>query len=226
MFLMVYPPSEPPSFPLYVRLTPSRNGITVRWSPPAEDGGRADLYYEVIRSDHNNTRLYNTSVYHNTSSRSYTFSGLNPFTEYCVRVTAHNGVSDQDPNGTHLRTVEECVTTSEARMYKQQYLLNSQIKFFNTFCILFPTTAPGVVTGVQGTYPYVVWNPPEQPNGVITGYRLTFTRSGTSRSITTDNDQTFYTIQSSGIPWISGSFSVSVSSCIVNSGVYMCMVIV
>ena len=120
----------PPSGPQNVGLTPSRNSITVRWSPPAEDGGRTDLYYEVIRSDHNNTRSYNTKVYHNTNSRSYTFSGLNPFTEYCVRVTAHNGVSDQDPDRTHLRTVEECITTLEARMYKQQYLLNSMFSPF------------------------------------------------------------------------------------------------
>ena len=111
--------SGPPSAPQNVGLTLARNSITVRWSPPAEDGGRTDLYYEVSRSDHDDTRSFNPSVYRNRNSRSYTFSGLNPFTEYCVRVTAHNGVSDQDPDGTHLRTVEECTATSEARMYKQ-----------------------------------------------------------------------------------------------------------
>ena len=74
--------------------------------------------------------------------------------------------------------------------------------------LLFP--GPGIVTGVQGIYPYVVWNPPQQPNGVITGYRLTFTRSGTSRTVTTSNDQTFYVIQSTDIPWTSGSFTVTV----------------
>ena len=119
IFMMVINCAGPPSVPQNVGLTPSRNSITVRWSPPAEYGGRTDLYYEVSRSDHDNTRSYNTKVYSNRNSRSYTFSGLNPFTEYCVRVTAHNGVSDQDPDGTHLRTVEECITTSEARMYKQ-----------------------------------------------------------------------------------------------------------
>ena len=69
-------------------------------------------------------------------------------------------------------------------------------------------------TGVQGTYPYVVWNPPQQPNGIITGYRLTFTRSGKSirPTVTTSNDQTFYVIQSGNIPWTSGSFSVTVGS--------------
>ena len=73
---------------------------------------------------------------------------------------------------------------------------------------------PGVVTGVQGRYPYVVWNPPDAPNGVITGYRLVFSRSGTSttRTRTTTTDQTFYIIQSSDIPWTSGDFRVTVSS--------------
>ena len=71
--------------------------------------------------------------------------------------------------------------------------------------------APSEVTGVEGLYPYVVWNPPEQPNGVITGYRLTFTRGSTTRTVTTSNDQTFYVIRSADIPWTSGSFNVKVS---------------
>ena len=72
---------------------------------------------------------------------------------------------------------------------------------------------PGVVSGVEGTYPYVVWNPPEEPNGVITGYRLVLSRSGTSTTtaVVTTNDQTFYVIQSSDIPWTSGEFRVTVS---------------
>ena len=65
----------------------------------------------------------------------------------------------------------------------------------------------------QEWYPYVVWNPPDEANGVITGYRLVFSRSGTSttRTRTTTTDQTFYIIQSSDIPWTSGDFRVTVS---------------
>ena len=76
------------------------------------------------------------------------------------------------------------------------------------------SSVPGVVTGVQGRYPYVVWNPPDESNGVIKGYRLVFSRSGTSttRTRTTTTDQTFYIIQSSDIPWTSGDFRVTVSS--------------
>ena len=75
--------------------------------------------------------------------------------------------------------------------------------------------APSAPTEVQGTYPYVVWNAPDHPNGIITGYRLTFTRSGTStqRTVTTSNAQTFYVIQSGDIPWSSGSITIKVMFC-------------
>ncbi len=42
----------------------------------------------------------------------YTVTGLVPFTSYIVRVTTHNGVSDQDPN-THLRMCEVSNMTVE-----------------------------------------------------------------------------------------------------------------
>ena len=105
--------TEPPSVPESVSLTPQQTSITVRWSPPTEDGGRTDLYYEVEHSDPDNLRLYTGPVYLSGVSRTHTFSGLRPFTPYCVRVTAHNGVSDQDPDGTHLRRVEVCEKTKE-----------------------------------------------------------------------------------------------------------------
>ena len=92
-------------------LAPQQSSIIVRWSPPAEDGGRTDLYYQLEHSDPDSLGLYTDPVYVSGSTRSRTFSGLRPFTQYCVRVTAHNGVSDQDPDGTHLRRVEECTTT-------------------------------------------------------------------------------------------------------------------
>ena len=66
-------------------------------------------------SDPDNLGSYTGTKYlsRGSTSRSTTLSGLRPFTQYCVRVIAHNGVSDQDPDGTHLRTVENCITTEE-----------------------------------------------------------------------------------------------------------------
>ena len=87
------------------------------------------------------------------------------------------------------------------------------MQFQYTLCLLL--LAPSAPIGVQGTYPYVVWNVPDHPNGIITGYRLTFTRTGTStqHTVTTDNDQTFYDIQSANIPWSSGSIRIKVMFC-------------
>ena len=111
-------------------LAPQQSSIIVRWSPPAEDGGRTDLYYQLEHSDPDNLGSYTDTVYVSGSTRSRTFSGLRPFTQYCVRVTAHNGVSDQDPDGTHLRRVEECTTTLASGE------LTLPLKLFNIYIIL------------------------------------------------------------------------------------------
>ena len=107
--------TEPPSAPRNDPLIPQTNCITVRWSAPADLGGRRDLYYQVNRSDHEDPTSYTfTDIVNGTN---YTFCGLRPHTQYCVRVASHNGVSDQDPDGEHLRTVEECTRTLETRKY-------------------------------------------------------------------------------------------------------------
>ena len=101
--------------PHSVSLTPQLSSIiTVRWSAPSDNGGRTDLYYEVDISDPDNLGSYTGTVYLSGRSTSRTISGLRPFTQYCVRVTAHNGVSDQDPNGQHLRRDEQCTRTLTA----------------------------------------------------------------------------------------------------------------
>ena len=109
--------TEPPSPPRSVSLIPQQSSITVRWSAPSDNGGRTDLYYEVDISDPDNLGSYTGTVYLSGRSTSQTISGLRPFTQYCVRVTAHNGVSDQDANGQHLRREEQCTKTLTAGTY-------------------------------------------------------------------------------------------------------------
>ena len=112
--------TEPPSVPVGLTLTEQQTSITVHWSSPAETGGRSDLYYQVEHSDPDNLGTYiGTDYVSGTSTRRKVFSGLRPYTQYCIRVIAHNGVSDQDPDGTHLRTVEECTRTREGREFAQ-----------------------------------------------------------------------------------------------------------
>ena len=71
------------------------------------------------------------------------------------------------------------------------------------------------MSGVNGSYPIVVWNPPEQPNGVITNYRLVFRRGGNRTTIETNSDQTYYVIRSGDVPGTSGDFTVTVNIIII-----------
>ena len=103
--------AEPSSAPGGLTLSTQQSSITAVWSSPAEDGGRSDLYYQVEHSDPDNLGTYTGMVYLSGETTSHSFTGLRPDTQYCVRVIAHNGVSDQDSNRTSLRTVEECTRT-------------------------------------------------------------------------------------------------------------------
>ena len=106
--------AEPPSAPQNLSsVAVSPREVSAHWSAPAEDGERTDLYYHVEISDPTQLGVFERTSFMQSTVTSYTFSGLRPFTQYCVRVTAHNGVSDQDPDGTHLRRVEACTETPE-----------------------------------------------------------------------------------------------------------------
>ena len=107
----LYNYTEPPSAPGDIMLTVQDTNITAEWSSPASTGGRSDLYYQVEHSDPDNPGTYTGTVYLSGGSINHTFTGLRPDTQYCVRVIADNGVSDQDPDGTHLRTVQVCTRT-------------------------------------------------------------------------------------------------------------------
>ena len=101
-------PTEPPSAPRNLRLNEQSTSITVSWSSPTETGGRSDLYYQVEYSDPD---VPGTFIARYTQSTSYTINNLEP---YCIRVSAHNGVSDHDRN--RSRMVENCTRTHEEGM--------------------------------------------------------------------------------------------------------------
>ena len=104
----IVPPTAPRNLSV---IAESSMIVNFNWSSPAVIGGRSDLYYQVEHTDPDNLGSYIGTVYLSGKSTSYLFTGLRPDTQYCIRVIAHNGVSDQDPDGTHLRTVEECTRT-------------------------------------------------------------------------------------------------------------------
>ena len=76
------------------------NTISVRWERP-EITGRDDFYYNIFYSVDNQT-----FTQHNIRPSAkrdllvdYSLSGLRPLTSYTIRVTAENGVSDQEERG-------------------------------------------------------------------------------------------------------------------------------
>ena len=105
--------SEPPSAPSGVLLSTTNTSITVRWLAPADLGGRTDLYYQVEISDPDNLGSYIGAICVPGSKEIHVFLGLRPCTDYCVRVTAENGVSDQDPSSKDSRTETRCIKTKE-----------------------------------------------------------------------------------------------------------------
>ena len=93
--------------------TEGRSGLLVTWSPPNHMGSRSDLYYKVQHSNPEILGEFFAAECVSSSQTRYTFNDLRPYTQYCVRVIAHNGVSDQDPDGTYFRTVQKCTRTAE-----------------------------------------------------------------------------------------------------------------
>ena len=88
--------------------------VVVTWVRP-EVVGRTDYFYRVNVSDPERVCAFNrhNSNYIDRLLRpTYTVSPLVPHTSYVIRVSVHNGVSDQDPNG-HLRICEVEVMTLE-----------------------------------------------------------------------------------------------------------------
>ena len=107
--------TEPPSAPRNLRLTDVQStSITISWSQASDNGGRPDLYYQIeyfATSDQNNRGvIYMPST---TTTYSITITSLKPYTQYTIRVSAHNGVSDQDPDRSQSRVVEQTNRTAE-----------------------------------------------------------------------------------------------------------------
>ena len=111
---------EPPSMPLNVRNTSNTStSLSVEWSTPAYLGERNDLYYTVEYSDPDNVGVMLEMVCGGgcLTGTSCAVTGLQPATTYVIRVTAHNGVSDQDAGGALARQKQITLMTAIAREF-------------------------------------------------------------------------------------------------------------
>ena len=94
------------------------NTIAITWERPLITG-RDDFYYNIHYTDpdfpgemgfiqHNHNPFIKDSPL-----AQYSLSELRPLTNYTIRVTVHNGVSDQDPGGKEERMCQVSTTTGD-----------------------------------------------------------------------------------------------------------------
>ena len=93
--------SAPPSAVQGLSTTAGNTTFVVRWNAPLSNGGRSDTYYVVKYREVGNLAF---STAGRTDGLSFTVRGLNPVTRYMFRITAENGVSDQEPGSVGDRT--------------------------------------------------------------------------------------------------------------------------
>ena len=96
--------------------TVTSTSLTVRWTRPKVTE-RSDFYYTLQYSDPDNIGEFlpaiPSMIVNSALSVSHTITGLRPYTTYTIRVTSHNGVSDQDTENAALRIVTIQVRTLE-----------------------------------------------------------------------------------------------------------------
>ena len=98
--------------------------VLVEWEQPFITG-RDDYYYNVHHSNpdlQGSYLLHNINPFIDTSPLvKYSVSGLRPLTNYTIRVSVLNGVSDQDTAGEEERRCEVSVITGDTSKYMSKY---------------------------------------------------------------------------------------------------------
>ena len=117
-------------------------------------------------------------------NKTFTISGLTPHTNYIFRVAAvNNNGTGPFSNVTSIQTEEESNHTSG---HPVKLLYNNSL-----------FVAPGPVSNLAGTPKFtsivLTWSPPQEPNGVIISYEVTYTvnDSNAIRVNTSDLSTTF-----------------------------------
>ena len=149
--------------------TVTSTSVTVRWTRP-EVTGRPDFYYTLQYSDPDNFGEFvppnPIKIVNSALSVSRTVTGLQPYTTYTIRVTSHNGVSDQDTENAALRIVTIQVRTLEGG--KLWILPVNKC----TLLISMLYTVPSAPRDVRAFSGVIVWDPSDEANGEIVGYQV------------------------------------------------------
>lgn len=88
--------------------------ITVEWKRPNLTG-REDIYYSVYYRELKDLYGITSNPYYvnNSDYVDYTIDGLVPSTQYLIKITVHNGVSDQDMENDIFRMCETVASTAD-----------------------------------------------------------------------------------------------------------------
>ncbi len=116
--------------------TITSTSVSLSWTRP-EVTGRDDFYYSIEYSDPNTGSFILSSGNYVNSAFSYTVPNLRPNTPYTIRVTTHNGVSDQDTENEALRRVDLPTRTGEGgkRISLETFIFDSFSKHY-IVCLL------------------------------------------------------------------------------------------
>ena len=104
--------------------------ITIAWEDP-EDVGRPDYYYVIEYSDPDDASIYHRHNENGIQGNNYTLDNLRPYTIYIIRVTVHNGVSNQDPENANDRMVSVKGHTAEGRKYTVSIICIVYLSIYN-----------------------------------------------------------------------------------------------
>ncbi|XP_051977532.1 ephrin type-B receptor 3-like isoform X6 [Xyrauchen texanus] len=149
-----------PSAPRNVISSVNETSLLLEWSEPRDQGGRDDIFYNVIckkclpergtctRCDDN----VDISPRHlGLTERHVTVRNLQAHTQYSFEIQAVNGVSNKSPYAPHFASVN--ITTNQAA----------------------PSAVPTVhLMGASANTMSLSWLPPEKPNGIILDYEIKY----------------------------------------------------
>ena len=100
-----------PSAPRNLTHSVDKTSVTLYWTTPISTGSRDDVYYLVSCLSQSQGVLYKPSS--NVTATLVTVSGLTPFTNHTLTVTALNGVASED-NRNYWRGATVSVLTPQA----------------------------------------------------------------------------------------------------------------
>ena len=94
--------------------------VELQWNSPSHCGGRTDCYYQ-IRINNGPAERYDPTNFNFSAQETYSVNNLQQDTTYCIAISVHNGVSDQDADNEKLRECSIVVKTVQGGKFDYMY---------------------------------------------------------------------------------------------------------